>query len=52
MDRCSPRERSAAAALSRRGIMIGTGESTFSPDEYLTRQEAILIALRIFEEGT
>lgn len=52
MNRCSPRERSAAAALFRRGIMTGTGGSAFSPDKYLTRQEAILIALRIFEEGT
>lgn len=52
MEHCSFQERSAAAALSRRGIMTGTGEGTFSPDQLLTRQEAILIALRMFEEGT
>ena len=34
--------------LHRLGIMRGTGEKTFSPNSLLTRQEAIIIAARLF----
>lgn len=51
MDGCTPQERSAAASLFRRGIMAGTGRHTFSPSQFITRQETIVIALRLFEEG-
>lgn len=47
---CLPEEQAALAALRHRGIMAGTAPTVFSPDRELTRQEAILIALRLAEE--
>lgn len=44
-------EQAALSILFQRKIMVGTGPDTFSPEEYLTRQEAIAIVSRMFEEG-
>lgn len=37
------------ATCAQRGIMIGTGEGTFSPDTQLTSAECLTLALRLYD---
>jgi len=51
MEGCTGAERQAAAALAQARIMQGTGGTSFSPGAVLTRQEAIVLAVRLNREG-
>lgn len=48
---CPERERQAIAALARRGLSVGTGGGSFSPQAMMTRQEAIAVIARLHGEG-
>lgn len=48
---CNENMQSAIETLYQNGIMLGTSNDTFSPDTYLTRQEALIIKARLLKEG-
>ena len=48
---CNEDMQSAIKALYQKGVMVGTSDDTFSPNTYLTRQEALIIKARLSREG-
>lgn len=39
----------AAALCAERGIMVGTGEDTFSPEATLSQNQCMVLALRLYD---
>ena len=48
---CNEDTRGAIEILYQKGVMLGTSGDTFSPNTYLTRQEALIIKARLLREG-
>lgn len=48
---CNEDMQGAIKTLYQKGVMLGTSGDTFSPDTYLTRQEALIIKARLTREG-